>query len=770
MTPTGMSYAELEIRDGRGVVRGVFRLHVLPHSKAPADTALLVDLRAAPAGLEVEHGVEPVQVLEGREYRYEIELLDGEGAIKTDRPEVFFPDKNQGETGRFRPGLRTGTMPIKVLANDVEVGSIALEVRSRKFDYLKHYRWMLRDLAEIMAEVVMERFAAAEQRFAVDDQRDAVTLYQRFVLLQSLLRDDHLRGALHHLLARPYVSWTSEDEVRATQRGVPSTSAGVRQLSRPGARVAWPGGALPSIPRTIRATRTFSSHDNAPNRFVKFALTRWRDVVGHIHDVLRQVTKPSAPIQRGIVETGALLDELDALLAEELFREVGPLKHFPASNQVLQKRAGYRAVFQAYVQFELASKISWAADDVYGAGQRDIATLYEYWVFLQLVQVVADLCDTRIDRSALLTVDDDGLSVGLRNKTKLAFDGTATGRSGRRMRLELHFNRSFTQKTGSWTRTMRPDCSLRIQPVEGDALAGDIWLHFDAKYRIEVLREILGDEDEEFDVGDEDVVEETSIRSGAKRDDLLKMHAYRDAIRRSAGAYVLYPGTTADRIREYSEILPGLGAFPLSPTDTGSIRGAPELRSFIQEVIDHASNQLTQHERGRFWRAESYTSGRAINEAPKLPVASFLTRPPADTLVLLGYVKNEAHLAWILEQRLYNLRADPERDGRVGLGSRELASDLVVLYGPALSTARILHVAGEPRILDRPAMLELGYPNPRGSRYFALSLEPVDAGAWEALLDEGLVAAFAKNLSPNLPTGAPRTTTWHHLATQATSH
>ena len=28
-----------------------------------------------------------------------------------------------------------------------------------------------------------------------------------------------------------------------------------------------------------------------------------------------------------------------------------------------------------------------------------------------------------------------------------------------------------------------------------------------------------------------------------KRADLLKMHAYRDAIRRSAGAYVLYPGS-----------------------------------------------------------------------------------------------------------------------------------------------------------------------------------------------------------------------------------
>ena len=40
----------------------------------------------------------------------------------------------------------------------------------------------------------------------------------------------------------------------------------------------------------------------------------------------------------------------------------------------------------------------------------------------------------------------------------------------------------------------------------------------------------------------------------SRRDDLLKMHAYRDAIRRSAGAYVLFPGTsTPHRFREYVE-------------------------------------------------------------------------------------------------------------------------------------------------------------------------------------------------------------------------
>ena len=53
------------------------------------------------------------------------------------------------------------------------------------------------------------------------------------------------------------------------------------------------------------------------------------------------------------------------------------------------------------------------------------------------------------------------------------------------------------------------------------------------------------------------------------------MHAYRDAIRRTAGAYVLYPGNDGDdkRFEEFDhrgfhEVLPGLGAFAIRPKPT----------------------------------------------------------------------------------------------------------------------------------------------------------------------------------------------------------
>jgi Uncharacterized conserved protein len=85
---------------------------------------------------------------------------------------------------------------------------------------------------------------------------------------------------------------------------------------------------------------------------------------------------------------------------------------------------------------------------------------------------------------------------------------------------------------------MRPDCSLHIQPrTRTPQLADpgdlDLWLHFDAKYRVEYLREQF---DASSGLDEEAAGEAESIErlSRSKREDLLKMHAYRDAIRRTA--------------------------------------------------------------------------------------------------------------------------------------------------------------------------------------------------------------------------------------------
>lgn len=719
---------------------------------------------------DADQSLEPVQIQEGTEYRYEFALSDrAYSSVEVDAPEVFIPDKRDGLAGRLRPGLFTGTLPIAVRLADGRVARVEIEVRSRKLDYLSQYRWMLRDIAWTASELIMEGFNPTEQRFAPDAGRDPATLYQRFAFLKSVLADEGFVAAVHRVLARPHVTWRGKKHEGPPGRGWPGGSAASRQLASPGRRVAAPNlsGLLgeAGVPERLSVLRAEPSVDNEPNRFVKFALSGWRDLAASVVERVEGASDTAA--NRGLRDAKELRDELDSLLAEELFREVGDLARLPSNDQVLQKREGYRDVFRAYVLSEVAAQLNWkGGDDVYGAGQKNVATLYEYWAFLQVALSVADVCGTSCDWSSLLVASQDGLGLELRRGRATCFRGNVQ-RFGRRLSLELWFNRTFGLLGGmhaaSWSRPMRPDCSLLITPSDGGRVEIEpVWLHFDAKYRVHDLREIMAPplDSAADEAATAESTKSAEARGQARSDDLLKMHAYRDAIRRSAGAYVLYPGDRSEHTEEYHELLPGLGAFALQPTATGAALGAGALKKFLLGVLDHLALQVSQHERGRFWRTRSFTGAPAHSQNPR--AATFLSKPPADTRVLLGYVKGRAHLDWILKNRRYNLRAD-ERAGGIGLESEALAAELIVLYSPSMGATELWATRGPPEIVTRDRLIALGYPSPTGKLYLCLQLgENLTTRSPQPLGIEQILRARSR-VEPRARRGEPVSLTWLDL-------
>jgi hypothetical protein len=79
---------------------------------------------------------------------------------------------------------------------------------------------------------------------------------------------------------------------------------------------------------------------------------------------------------------------------------------------------------------------------------------------------------------------------------------------------------------------MRPDYTLSIwpdgiTPVKAEQEELIVHIHFDAKYKIENIIESLGD------VSNLDEEKSEQSKGTYKRADLLKMHSYKDAIRRT---------------------------------------------------------------------------------------------------------------------------------------------------------------------------------------------------------------------------------------------
>ena len=132
---------------------------------------------------------------------------------------------------------------------------------------------------------------------------------------------------------------------------------------------------------------------------------------------------------------------------------------------------------------------------------------------------------------------------------------------------------------------MRPDITLSFWPgtmTFGQAATDKrlVHLHFDAKYRVATLSDALG---------------ESVAVGGTHREDLIKMHAYRDAIRHTQGAYVIYPGSAADLLAQAAGqpnlmfagpgVLPSLGAFALVPSAEGAAKGIITMTAFLDAVL-----------------------------------------------------------------------------------------------------------------------------------------------------------------------------------------
>ena len=316
---------------------------------------------------------------------------------------------------------------------------------------------MLRDITSELAEVALARFGATQTRYTPIDRGEPTTLYQRFAFLKAVLESNEYHGTLQHVLAHPYVAWAQGTHRRQTSRGLLATHATVRALTAggPSRRLHEPLGALRAVPREVPEQRLKSTTDNLPNQFIKALLEDWRGLAQAVHDALagEEATRkrPVAAVVRGLSESNHLIDSLDAVLATPLFRGTSRLQQMPVANQVLLRRPGYRELVRIHQQAELAATLTWdGADLVFGAGQRDVATLYEYWVFLQVARIVSDLCGRTFDYAGLFQLSDTGLQLNLRKRRAQVVKGSVDV-AGLTLHVGLWFNRPFSRVRGeSW--------------------------------------------------------------------------------------------------------------------------------------------------------------------------------------------------------------------------------------------------------------------------------------------------------------------------------
>ena len=306
----------------------------------------------------------------------------------------------------------------------------------------------------------------------------------------------------------------------------------------------------------FRTERLEAESDTPENRFVLYTLKELRRRLEEFGGRLKDAEQVSQSWKDGITERGKRLEKL---ARHPFFRGVSRFEGFRQQSLVLQKSAGYAQILTAWLK--LKSALRPGGDDI-DVGYRPISTLYEFWCFLKMRDMLKARFGEPIkqewqDRSPEDVLDVRDLTDDYSGGDQLCkIDVAFADRTSAKTYL-LSYQKTYSAKEGADGETIaglnpqRPDIVLSV--IDGESTFTYL---FDAKYRIWPKGEI----------------------DASPRAAIDDMHRYRDAIlyrlqkaelkHEIIGAYVLYPGRPEPHLcKEYDESIrrENIGAIPLLP-------------------------------------------------------------------------------------------------------------------------------------------------------------------------------------------------------------
>lgn len=708
----------------------------------------------------LKNGESRFQLLEGNSYEYK--LSNDKFRLQCSVRGVVTISNRDKSSGRIIPNTYVGTLTI-FISNEKVIDKehpIYLEVFATKLNceidksYRENYRFMLKSITEKCTELLMQINSPVNQHFETDFGKNYETIYQRFAFVQSIISSNEFNEAVQRIVSLPVTNWAGDFGFRDIRSIRKINSSAIHQIATSSNRSQLPDDHflrtqynINDIPTSILTRRKVETVDTPENRFIKYALEVFLKFCTDCENIFAR-EKYSRPQKEALV----LIVNLENHLHHPLFKEVSRPTTLRLNSPVLQRKSGYREILNTWLMFDLAAKLIWkGGENVYQAGKRDIAVLYEYWLFFTLYDFLKGkfhLKQHSYDEKPyehLIVPTNDGLNVMVKSGKHTALEGVFD--SGvRKFSVKFSYNRTFSggkkydkKEAGSWTKALRPDYTLSIWPAGIKETTAEekeliVHMHFDSKYKVNqfvVETDIVSDSEEGEDSLEKEKNEER--KGNYKNADLLKMHAYNDAIRRTGGAYILYPGTEKQEpLRGFHEIIPGLGAFAIRPSENNS--GIKDLEEFIDKVIDHLRDRASQRENISFKGYEVHKEKKEDYNENNLPNILNKSMPeyigekkliPDETFVLIGFYKSKGHLDWILKKNFYNFRTGTDK-GSLPLSPKELGAKFLVLHGPGETKTNKIYKLKEagPRIYSDLDLIEVEYPTrPTGKLYLMFEIE-----------------------------------------------
>ena len=489
--------------------------------------------------------------------------------------------KNYKIAGTLNFRSYVGKSFLDVRKNGINSIRIPIEVRSKKIDYFNQYSAMIADLSQHALSLIFEVNSPLYQEFELD-YRQKETYYEDFMFLEYLFRQDNLPSIFE------YISKNLHSQLINHAETVPISFASNVNQNTLKNMVSKPNNLFKSdadfqiveklngyIPREIEQTKHEDIIDVPENRFLKYFLEL-------IQELIEKLLKTS---KEGYIKDKLLSfkEEIDYFLASKFFNHISAMDYVPFNSQILQKKEGYREIFQYFLMFEFSFRLSWdEVNNQFKGFEKKLSELYEYWCYFKLLKVLNELSVRKISFEDVFKINKDNWSIsikkGIGSRKKFYLNLYDYD-----IEIELFYNLRFSDGSEyrSYSLAFKPDYTLRVK------INDEInYIHFDAKYRSELEIIDFYDKIESNKQLDDEIEKRDSLEEKErlfKDGDIYKMHTYKDSILMTEGSYVLYPGNRTKQFFETNTIIPSVGAFSLTPGNEGFEED--NLETFIKEVI-----------------------------------------------------------------------------------------------------------------------------------------------------------------------------------------
>lgn len=506
---------------------------------------------------------------------------------------VVTPEGKYRVTGRLNFENHAGTAYLNL---EAEVGgelSIPVEVLTQKLDYHDEFKELLHQISEYSASLLIRFDNATETTFGVSADME-ISPMAELMAFRRLLRKGRLSSYIREIINNPSRKMLSvvnkEDSAFVTNPDWPTLahSAVDYDFQRGG---VLGNSFLGYTPINLPTRNIKTSFDTKDNRFIKWTLRLLRSRL----ETLRQRMPSKYEASHTAMRNWSF--ELDTLLLHPFWSGVGTGGEFP-NSMVMAARRGYREYIMLYLVFGLSLKFESERTLLSVGGDiKPVFHLYEMWCYLMIHEVLCGLTDSRGYPELSFANRDRNFIFDLisKNEKPIRFDYC---QGGKVVKLCLYYNRNFnkisdkvTQWADSYSGVFNPDVSISISMNDSTH-----WIHFDAKYRLD-----LSKWKSELNGGDDALT--------FKKDDIHKMHTYRDAVMGTRGSYILYPGRekinelyvrNPDKNYRNTKLMPSVGAFPLKPTESGiqtaQLKGiSKHIKQCIDDLIQNKFYYKEEH-------------------------------------------------------------------------------------------------------------------------------------------------------------------------------